>query len=183
MRKALLVVTAFLLILCIPTAAFAKASEPSKTTDDTTTESSFIVEVVEDTKSSTDLLASIFQLVNDNGSNVISFFDDTVQQAISAKLPEGADLTKLQMNELVTIQAFNYTNTLGDQSATFSFATSYTAEQKLVAMVAIFNADGSVAQWIPLDAAVVDGQVVITFPQSVLELLNTNSAALAILSL
>ena len=183
MRKTLLVVIAFLLVLCVPTTALAKAAEPSKSTDDTTTTTGFVVEVVEDTESSTDLLASIYQLVNDESGSVISYFDDAVQQEISGKLPEGTDLTKLQMNELVTIQAFNYTDALGDQSATFSFATSYTVEQKLVAMVAIFNADGTVAQWIALDATVVDGQVVVTFPQSVLEALNSNSAALAILSL
>jgi len=184
MNKKVILVLAILLIICLPVTALAASA--SKTTGDvtstTTTATNFVLKTVTDTEASQALLENIFGLVNNDGGSPIGFFDDGVKGQIISKFPEGTDPETLQMNEFVTIEGFNYTNTIGDQPVTFSFATNYTSEQTLVAAVAIFNSDGTVAEWVVLDATVVDGKVTITFPQSILELLSSNPGALAIFS-
>jgi len=182
MKRKLIVVLAALLILCIPITALAMTE--SKTTGDVTTTTAddpeFVLKPIQETDAFKALFESVFQFVNENNGSPINFFDDALKSEISSKYPDGTDVTNLQLNEFVAIKGYNYSESVGDQTVSFSFASEYTEDQTLVAALAIFNPDGTVSEWIVLDAQVVNGKVVITFPQDVLEKLSTNSGALAI---
>lgn len=188
MKKWLALVVAALLALSTM-AAFADVT-PSKTTEvkidaekiETSTGTpvgdDFIVatpaEVPEKTE---EVVKELFDLTSKDDTPVITYFSEDTQKTIAELLPEGTDLTSLEMSEIIALVIENYDESYGDIAIVFHFeTTAYDPDQSLVAMLGIYSAaeaanveaeDG--VEWFALAAEAVDnGDVKVTFTQDVL---------------
>ena len=163
-----------LVMLCM--ASLALATGPSRTTDDLTyvTTESGTEAVPERTPEAQAQLDAIAAFVA-SGKPVYEYFVG-LKSAIAALLPGNYDLSKLEMNELIS---FDLT---GAPNMDFTFATKYAPGTKVVGMMGIVQADGSV-KWIALKATVLgNGAVKVQFPKAALAEAQGKQVMLAILS-
>ena len=168
-----------LVMLCM--ASLALATGPSITTDDLTyveyetddgtTESEAVPARTAEAQAQLDAIAAFVA----SGKPVYEYFVG-LKSAIAALLPGNYDLSKLEMNELIS---FDLT---GAPNMDFTFATKYAPGTKVVGMMGIVQADGSV-KWIALKATVLgNGAVKVQFPKAALEAAQGKQVMLAILS-
>lgn len=194
MKKLVIALVGLLMIVTLTSAAV-----PSVTTDDINqvtgieaaveVAADFAIAVVEDKPAVTAELNKIYAFVQEGKAPIEYFASAELETAVAAKLPEGTDLKKLQLNEFMTIGEFNYDQKYGEVKATFTFVTKYKANQKLVAVVGFYtdekDADGNyIVEWVALDAvADASGNVQVIFTEDVLARMGTTQAtSLAILS-
>lgn len=188
MKKVLSLILAALLVLT-SVAALAEAV-PSKTTSDITvvnevvTESGAKVEIaiVEPTDEVVTALTAVIEAVINGTKTVAEVYTTDTQDAIAAKLPEGAKVEDLELNEVVAISAPAYKAEDGSATATFTFATAYTPAQTLVAVVTTYKA--GVAEEDVVDAeANADGSVTVAFTADVMaKVAAADATTLAILN-
>jgi len=188
MKKWLALVVAALLALSTM-AAFADVT-PSKTTEvkidaekiETSTGTAvgddFIVATPEEVPEKTEeVVKELFDLTSKDDTPVVTYFSEDTQKTIAELLPEGTDLTSLEMSEIIALVIENYDESYGDIAIVFHFeTTAYDPDQSLVAMLGIYSAaeaanveaeDG--VEWFALAAEAVDnGDVKVTFTQDVL---------------
>ncbi len=191
MNKKLVCVLLAVAMLCMSSVAFAAV--PSKTTEDMAATVSvasttgvavaaeFVVTTVEETEDATAELKAIADFTASKNVAPIQYFAEEVKAEAAALLPEGFDMDKLVMNEFAPLTVEKYDAAYGDVEVTMSFATKYTADQALVAMVGVQN--GETVDWTAQSAeATAEGFVKVTFSQDVLSQVETGSAMIAILS-
>lgn len=186
MKKFALALASMLLVL---SAAGAMAAVPSKTTTDVTqvkavesTESTLVIEVTEDAAPVTEEIAKIYQQVAVQGKSALAYFPAATQTEIVAH----ASTDKLTMNEFVTLTT---EGTPADAKTTFTFTTRYTATQKVVVVVGLYDgtrdANGQYnVEWVVLDAEVLDnGDIAVEFPAELVERMeNAVATAMAVLN-
>lgn len=176
MKKVLSLILATLLVLT-SVAAVAEAL-PSKTTTDITVVNEVVAEngeviitVVEPTEKVLEALTAAVEAVL-GGAKAVTIFDEDVQAAIAEKMGD----VELELNEIVAVAAPDYTEENGAVTAKFTFATAYTAEQKLVAVVCTYT--GDVHEEFVLDAAAnEDGTVSVTFTVEAMAAITAADAA------
>lgn len=171
MKKILSLILATLMVLTA-VAALAEAA-PSKTAEDMayvvkTVDSNsgdgVIIKIVDLTETFEKLLQDTLDALT-NGTNPIELFAEGTQEALNTKL--GAE-AEVELNELWPIDVFGYQQGVhGDLTGTFYFPTVYTAEQTLVAVVAVNTADG-VKEFVLDGTLLDDGNVDIVFPAEVI---------------
>ena len=180
---------------------------PSKTTQDmasvTGVESAsgaqvgedFVIEIIEEQTYSKSTLGVIATYTENNQATAAGYFtqSETVTEQIAELLPEGFDASTLVMYEFAPLTAINYDPAYGDVVATMVFATKYSPEQTLVALVGIVKgADENgdpIVEWTALKAEAVEneadpekGCVRVYFPQELLPEIENGNAMIAILS-
>ena len=149
------------------------AAVPSKTTTDISKveamESSngvalsddFAIVVVEDKAPVVKELEKLFDFVNTMGSAPVAYFPAAVQDMIQAKveesLPAGYDIKSLELNEFVSINEMGYEESYGDVTVSCAFATEYSVDQKLFALVGIYSgamdqAGEYLVDWVVMEA-------------------------------
>lgn len=196
-RRGTLLALALILVFCF--SAVAHASAPSITTSDltraaavstttTTTETAtepakVVVNVVNNTPAVENQIQAIAKFVAENNLPPAEYFGEEVKQQILSLLPEGANLDDFALNELITAQIEGEADQEGNLEVSFDFATVYTADDVLVALVGVFDAQGNV-EWIAQNAEV-DGEtslVKVQLTKDTLAKVGNTSFALAILS-
>lgn len=197
MKKWMSALIAVILVLSAVT-AFADAA-PSKTTSDLATveevttstdvqvKEDFAITVAEDTIMTVEEVEKLYEFVTTPKEDApaennapIDYFEDEVKEAVltilNENLPETEalvldDLQDWEINEIVTVEAENYEEAYGDVTVTFSFATPYEKDQKLIALLGLFDGTRTEvepgvyefnAEWIPLQAEVGDAEVTVT---------------------
>lgn len=185
-------VSLLLAVMLLMTGVVYAEFNGSKTTADTTTtrvvsstglqvSADFKVFTTDPTAFSTDVSNQISAFLSGPDARIAGFFSEQIQSEISALLPMGMDLGKLEMNEFTALDALNYLVAYGDVTVAFTFATPYTFGQTVVALVGVSTPVG--VEWHVLSATVnADGEVEIVFPADVVTLVNANEAVLAVLS-
>lgn len=182
MKKVLSLILATLLVLT-SVAAVAEAL-PSKTTTDITVVNETVAEsgevvisVVEPTEKVLEALTTAVETIL-SGEKAVSIYTEDTQAAIAAKVADA----ELELNEIVAVSAPAYTAENGAVTAKFTFATVYTAEQTLVAVVTVYTADA--VEEIVLDAAAnEDGSVTVSFTADAMaKIAAADAATLAILN-
>ena len=159
MKKWMTILVAVMLVLSMTT-AFA-AGVPSKTSTTTTTivgmtsvtgdplPEGFEIKIGEDTQMTTGLIEEMTEFVK-GGSSVIDFFDPEVQEEILKHLNDNKpdtealtldDLKPWQIYEIVSVDAINYEEGMGDVIVTFEFATPYTMGQRMVGILDTFSGE------------------------------------------
>ena len=133
---------------------------------------------------------------------VAEYFAPETLAAVTELLPPETKTEDLKMDEFFVLKTEGYTEDHGDVQVAFEFYTPYTPEDKLVAMVGIlpsnlaeapaaFEAAGFELQggtdengvfWLAVRVEVIDGKVVVHFPQGVLEFTLTHDTVFALLS-
>lgn len=201
MKKSIaLLLTVMLLSL---TVAFAEpAAIPSKTTTDLSQViavepvdtavdlgDGFAIVITEDTEPVIAEYAKLYDAVVKRQSAPITYFPQGAQEAAAALAPGVADVQAMELNEFVTIRAFGYKPEFGDVNAWMSFATAYSPEQSVVAIIGLYDgaqdADGNyMVEWIALPAQVeLDGTTRVYFAaEHVIKLESSFSACMALLS-
>lgn len=166
-------ISAGLILVLVCTAVAAYGATPSKTTNDLLSiqktvladgsEDDGLVGVAETPstaalKSFTEISAFVAEK-----QPVAEYFPAEVQQEIAALIPTGADAAQLTMSEYVDLTLDEYQAAMGDVTCTFSFATQFSANQTVIAMLGYVDAQGNVV-WLAVPATLVDGMLQITFP-------------------
>ncbi len=182
MKKVLSLILATLLVLT-SVAAVAEAL-PSKTTTDITVVNEAVAEngevtitVVEPTEKVLEALTAAVEAVL-GGAKAETIYTEATQAAIAEKLGDA----ELELNEIVAVAAPEYTEENGTVTAKFTFATAYTADQKLVAVVTTYA--GEAVEEFVLDAAAnEDGTVSVSFTvEAMAKIAAADAATLAILN-
>lgn len=135
--------------------------------------------VTDQTRLSGALLAQIQAFIQD-GKPVGAFFDDATQGEIAAALPEGFDLDTLKLDEFAPL-AFTGEPFTTSAAITLATAAVYKETDHIVALAAVLGDDGSVT-WQVLDVKVVNGQLVIVIPASLMQAIAEKRVVIAILS-
>lgn len=162
--------------------AAANAGVPSISTNDTTQikdmkasasetiDQGFILNVVEPPKVVQNEIQSFYQYVNnETGTKApIGYFPEAVQQAVQEKLPEDIAEDTLQVNEMISLQTYNYDTKYGDVTVEIAFATVYQEGSTVVVLVGLSDADGNI-EYVVVDAYVTpSGSLMVVFPQELL---------------
>lgn len=133
---------------------------------------------------------------------VVEYFVPEVAETIVEALPSDTDTDDLKMDEFFELKTEGYTSDHGDVQVAFEFATPYTEEDALVAVVGIMadsteavlqvlrNAgmeikgsfDENGVFWLAVKAEVIDGRVFVHLPQGVLELTGEYETLFALFS-
>ena len=133
---------------------------------------------------------------------VAEYFAPETLAAVTELLPPETKTEDLKMDEFFVLKTEGYTEDHGDMQVAFEFYTPYTPEDKLVAMVGILPSNLAEAQaafeaagfelqggtdengvfWLAVRVEVIDGKVVVHFPQGVLEFTLTHDTVFALLS-
>lgn len=168
-------------------------------------EADFEVWLEADTEMSTMFLAEM-QAFHDT-EKIAHFFDDETWVLAAEYLPEDFDIEKLMLAEIYSMGVAHYDSEYGDVSATFEFAVEYEDEAILLAMVGVAINDNdevaegeevvkseeavendeavegeqTVIQWFPIQTTVSEGCVMLTLPQTALELISDNEPAYFVL--
>ena len=190
-----------------PTVEATAEPVPSKTTQDmasvTGVESAsgaqvgedFVIEITEEQTYSKSTLGVIATYTENNQATAAGYFtqSETVAEQIAELLPEGFDAGTLVMYEFAPLTTINYDPAYGDVVATMVFATKYSPEQTLVALVGIVKGTDEngdpIVEWTALKAEAVEneadpekGCVRVYFPQELLPEIENGNAMIAILS-
>ena len=170
MKKILSLILATLMVLTA-VAALAEAA-PSKTAVDmayvvkTTAESGegVIIKIIDFTEAFEKLLQDTLDTLT-NGAKPIELFGEGTQEALKTKVGEEAEL---ELNELWSIEVYGYQQDVhGAVTANFYFPTVYTAEQTLVAVIAI-QTEAGVEEYVLDGTLVEDGTVDVVFSADVI---------------
>lgn len=170
MKKILSLILATLMVLTA-VAALAEAA-PSKTAEDI----AYVVKTV-DSNAGEGVIIKIIDFTEDfekllqdtvdalaNGTKVVELFSEGTQEALAAKLADA----EVELNELWPIDVFGYQEDVhGDLTGTFYFPTVYTAEQTLVAVIAI-QTEAGVEEYVLDGTLLEDGTVDVVFPADVI---------------
>ncbi len=117
----------------------------------------------------------------ENKQPPITFFMTEQQQMVEQSLPDGVLPELLQVNEIVSIDEINYTTEIGDVHVEFEFATTYEPGIFVSILLGLTHADVSeewdedtdwntnTEWWVLKAQAQENGDLLITFPQEVLE--------------
>lgn len=99
------------------------------------------------------------------------------------------DLEKMEINEFITVETFDYKEEYGDIKTSFTFVTEYQVEQQVVVLFGLYTGEIDengefVVEWIVLDATVEeDGSLSVVIPQEeMLMIQEAQSVAMAVLS-
>ncbi|MEG2603450.1 MAG: hypothetical protein RSB91_00860 [Clostridia bacterium] len=145
MKKIVALLLTIALVVSMSAVAFAV---PSKSTSDmtkvktvtakngATVASNFAVEIAKDTPETIAALADIAAKIAD-GSATLEAFGTDVKAEVEALLPAGTDVSKLNLNEFVTLKTANYDKAYGAMSVSFTVASSYVDGQSVVALVMV----------------------------------------------
>ena len=101
-------------------------------------------------------------------------------------IPE-ASVGSLTIDEVAPLQIHGYEEEFGDVHVVFESVTQYKDTDKLVAMIGIIEEDAENAgaevmiNWIPLNAGVEEGKVVITFTQEAMKMANGKENVVALM--
>lgn len=187
MRRFLSALVIALMIVSMLGTAFAV---PSKSTTDLTQveavttqngeTATFTVSIVEDTPATTQVVADLVKLVNEDAKPVVTYFPEDTQAKIAASLPEGTDPAQITVSEIFTVQAFNYEDTFGEATVGMNVATVYTEQQQLV--IVIGYEENGVMQWITAPGQFVDGKVTFVLDIDTLAKLNAGACTVMILN-
>ncbi len=146
----------------------------------------FLLSPVKETQETLSVFESIYDHAVRQELPLITYFDPAVQSETALLLPEAFNLDQLVMYEFTPITAFNYEEGFGDIIADFQFATPYADGQAAVALVGIVEktegTDMPVIKWTALPAKVENGLVKITFPKTMVSIIEERGALLLILS-
>ena len=185
----------------------AYAAVPSKTTSDVgkvsgvqslsgaTIGSDFVVQIAVDQAPVVQEINALYNFVNDplSPKAPIEYFpaetQEAVRAAVEATLGQGYDMSQMEINEIVTIGEVGYDAAYGDVSVSFSLATQYTPDQKVVALLGIYSGavdeNGNfVVEWVVANAQVeADGQISVVLTGDTLSRFATASTvSMAVLS-
>lgn len=169
MYKKLLSLALALVMLGMASMAMAA---PSITTGGLTTSDSDVIVTDNYDDNYQNQLAAINNAVQ-SGTNLADFFG---RSAIANVLP-GVNLDTLVLNEFISVSLEG----VGSGNKDFKFATPFKNNAKIVVVVGIVGADGSIT-WIPLKATVANGVVKINFTKAALAAAAGNQVFLAVLS-
>lgn len=188
----------FLMVLVLLMTGTAMASVPSKTAADTTTveevktstgvalPESFDLVVTEENAVVNATVAAIKAYVEEEQKAVSTFLPQACQDEIQQKLAADKKAEELVVYDCIPLTAVNYDATIGDVTATFTFATPYKAGQTIVAVVGIptINANNEfVIEWVVLPAEVTAaGQVAVQFDQATLSALGQEGSMMMLMS-
>ena len=115
-------------------------------------------------------LEKLNQFVNE-GNPVAKFFPEEIQNAIAAKLPAGAELDALVMNELEAVEtesAGAAAKAYDEMLVKVAFTTNYADAEAIYPILRLENADGSVT-WHLVEAEIEeDGSVTLHLPSDLL---------------
>lgn len=171
---------------CASKCHFAMAAPPTGSAavpleDDTSTvQSRLTVERIADTPEVSRELRSLVDFLQKHaGASPVDYFGQDVKTALQDKLPDILRGHTPKMNELVTLLARHYSPSDGDVEIGMSFATMYTAQQGLAALVGTYDSEGN-ANWTILNARIEEGLVKIKFPQSLMQAINGMPIALTV---
>lgn len=182
-------ILAFVLALVLSFSCVSALAAGSKTTSDvvsttTTTSSSYsyaveepVAEVVvaQPTAETQQVLAEIEKVVAE-GTSVVEYFGEEAAVEIKAAVGEKAEALKL--DELVPV--ISTAKVDGTAAVTIRTAATYTKEDAVVVLAGVTINGKKV--WTPLTYVIVDGKLVITFPEDIAALLADGVVDLAILS-
>ena len=185
----------------------ADAAVPSKTTSDVgkvsgvqslsgaTIGSDFVVQIAVDQAPVVQEINALYNFVNDplSAKAPLEYFpaetQEAVRAAVEATLGQGYDMSQMEINEIVTLGEVGYDPAYGDVSVSFSLATQYTPDQKVVALLGIYSGavdeNGNfVVEWVVADAQVeADGQISVVLTSDTLSRFSTASTvSMAVLS-
>lgn len=167
MYKKLFSLALALMMLCMASMAMAA---PSKTTSDLTSSDDGIA--VSNSTSYDEQLEDIYAAIQ-NGVKAADLFG----RSAIANVLSGVNLDTLVLNEFISVNLEG----VGSGNKDFTFATPFKNNAKVVAVLGILNADGSVT-WIPLKATVANGVVKINFTKAALAAAAGHQLFLAVLS-
>lgn len=204
MKKWLTILMAMLMLMTVAT---AYAAVPSKTTADVTQTqevvsasgvalpSTMMIEVVKNDEKVEKEIEKLYTFVNNPDENAapIEYFPEEVQTQVQMQLVamglENYDMKQLQINEFVAIKESDYEAQYGDIVTTFSFATKYAKETKLVGLLGIYSDEvdengNYLVDWVVVEAeAQEDGSVAFVLPQEqMVRIQAASSTALTVLS-
>lgn len=165
------------LALCLALSG-ALAAAPSKTTQDLirpqpilTANGAVLTDFVQIpavlTPAAQTTLADIAALVA-GSQPVAAYFPEDTRAQLAALLPPELPVENLTMAEFASLSLGEYDEAYGDLTLTLSFATAFTPEQTLIAMVAYPGADGALV-WLALPAQAADGALQLNLPADVLK--------------
>lgn len=142
--------------------------------------SGFIMDILKDASQSDDpkvkkvfeKIEKFLEFYQEKKGKASEVFGKKVLDLIAELLPEGYDIEKVNLDELVVMTALNYNEAFGDVKATFEFATEYEEDDEVIAIVGVYDdkvleAEESEdddeefkdeANWMPLEAEVVKGK-------------------------
>ena len=111
---------------------------------------------------------------------VTNYFTPEVKLAMAALLPVETDLSKLKLNELISIGIGEYQPTYGDIIATFQFPTQFELTQTVSVLIGYPDQTG-VLIWQPLLTVIEEGNLKMVFPNELMADIGPQ-AILAVLS-
>ena len=167
MKKIVAVLLAMVLVASM-TVAFAV---PSKTTQDMDK----VTGVAAETEVASDFVAEVGE---ETPETVAALADITAQVLAGASLSDvfGVEVdSKLDVKEFASLKIDNYKAEYGAVKLTMGTASAFADGQTVSALVLV---DGV---WVAVEAEVIDGAVVLTVPAEVMEKINGQSVAFAIL--
>lgn len=178
-------ILAVMLALVVCFSCVSALAGPSKTTSNvvSTTSSSSntyvepVAEVVvtQATAETQQILTEIEEAIA-GGAPVVEYFGEEAAELIKAAVGDKADALKL--NELVPVVSTG--KVTGATSVTIRTAASYTKDDAVVVLAGVTINGKKV--WTPLTYVIVDGKLVVTFPEDIAALLADGVVDLAILS-
>lgn len=102
-----------------------------------TKEPDLSIQIVVDTDKTLATLEEVFARTEAQDMLLPDFFGETAKEEMLPLLPEGFDLAKLVLQEMVTCSAMHYDPEFGGVSVDIAFATSFLPGQTVVAMAGI----------------------------------------------
>ena len=103
-----------------------------------------------------------------SGAAVVNFFGADVHNAVETLLlSTGVNADSLKLSEFATMTVSNYDASYGDVKVTIGLPTVYAANQTVIVVIG-YDVNGTMT-WVPVAANVVNGELEVVVPQSVLE--------------
>ena len=157
--------------------------------DDNVILDEFLIFPVESKAAIQQEIRRLYDFVNGTeGEPPILFFMPEQWQRVEQSLPEGILPEQLQVNEIQSIDEINYSSEIGDVRVEFEFATAYETGKAVSILLGLTFVDVSeewdentdwntVTEWWVLEAEAMDnGNLMVMFPQVVLEKMMSSSA-------
>ncbi len=138
----------------------------------------FLIEVIE-TEAYSDSVTALFDKIStalQDGKPISDYFDEAVMEAIADIEPASENL---MVAEYIPIHISGLYEGIGDVDASFTVPGTYSDDDVVVAVFGLLN--GEEMEWIPFQAKVVEGDVVVTFTQEAFEKVGTNETVLLLL--
>ena len=94
---------------------------------------------------------------------IVDYYPDDVKELIAQALPEGAQPAALTLTEFINLGIGQYQPSFDAVTGTLTFATLFTADQTVVAVIG-FPDENGITAWQVLETKVVDGLLQIMLP-------------------